>query len=241
MDATFQSLAQFLNSLYGLPGVVLSFLVANAIGYLLKMLDIFPNKWIPVPVVLMAILSNIFLRPPPPEGIPQWQHYVRLGLVGLLVGIAACIFYDKILKQIEERIPWLKDFLSSPTDKLLSILAPIAALLLIGCSTFSDHVFRMEQTSTDIAYGGYVGWTNFLLPKLADPNLTPEYRAKLVQASNDVKVARLRFAATVSTAESMRQSYETNSALEPQLQAISQTLVNESSNVCWLIAYWRQQ
>lgn len=116
-----------------------------------------------------------------------------------------------------------------------------ALLLLIGCSTFSTHVFRMEQTAVTVAYGGYLGYTNWLLSSLAKPDLTPERRAYLVTVSNDVKQARLQFHATVQTVESLRVSYETNSALKPPLEAALVTLINQSSNICWVMNYWRNQ
>lgn len=234
MDTMFESLSQFLNSLYGLPGAVLAFLVANCIGYLFKMLDVFPNRWIPIPVVVMAVLANIFLRPPPPDGVAMWQHYVRLGMVGLMIGVAACIFYDKFLKLAEDKWPALKSFLGGASTVIL-------CLFTVGCGSLSAHVFRMEQTSTDLALGGYIGWTNYLLPKLADPSLSPSKRDRLITASNEVKVARMRFAATLSTVESMRETYDTNAAVKPYLEAGVNTMVMESSNVCWLINFWRQQ
>lgn len=117
----------------------------------------------------------------------------------------------------------------------------VPVLFLIGCASFSTHVFRMEQTSVDVAYGAYGGYTNWLLTSFADPKLTPERRAKLVVISNDVKQARLRFAASVATVEAMRLSYETNSALKPVLEASLLTITDQSSNLCWLVNYWRTQ
>lgn len=120
------------------------------------------------------------------------------------------------------------------------LLIPIL-LALVGCAGFSTHVFRMEQTAVTVAYGGYVGWTNYLLSTLENPNTSPDRRATLVMASNSVKQARLRFAATVATVEALRASYETNSAVKPAVEAGLQTIISESSNVCWLITYWRSQ
>lgn len=119
----------------------------------------------------------------------------------------------------------------------LLLLVPL--VLLISCTSFSTHVFRTEQTAVTLAYGGYTGYTNWLLTSLAKPGLTPEQRGNLEAISNQVKVARLRFAATVSTVEAMRVQYETNSALKPALEAGLQTVVDQSSNLCWLINFWR--
>ena len=111
------------------------------------------------------------------------------------------------------------------------LLIPMLALL-VGCASFSTQVFRTEQTAVTLAYSGYVGWTNYMaqFPQRVTP-----------QASNEVKQARLRFAATVATVESMRQSYETNSAFKAPIEAGLQTMIEQSTNMLWLINYWRAQ
>ena len=118
MNETFEQLTHELDALYGLPGVVLTLLFCIGIGYFLKLMQFFPNKWIPLPVVCWGVLWNILLRPPPAPGVAPWQHYCRLAAVGFLIGLTACILYDKILSKLEDHWPWLKDFLSTPeSDK----------------------------------------------------------------------------------------------------------------------------
>lgn len=105
------------------------------------------------------------------------------------------------------------------------LLIPLVAILA-GCASFSDNVFRTEQTAVTLVYGAYVAYTN-ALPQL---NLTADQ-------SNSVKQARLKFAATIGTVDAIRSAYETNSALKPQLQAALATALDQSSNVVWLINY----
>lgn len=100
---------------------------------------------------------------------------------------------------------------------------------LAGCASFSTNTFRTEQTAVDLVYTAYVGYTN-ALPTL---NLTPDQ-------SNAVKVARLKFAATVGVLDSWRSAYETNSALESQVQAALDATLSEASNITWLITYIRK-
>lgn len=110
--------------------------------------------------------------------------------------------------------------------RTLILCAPL--LVLLGCTSFSTHVFRVEQTATHLAFTAYVGYTN-ALPAL---NLNP-------QQSNEVKRARLKFAATVGTLEALRLEYATNAEVKPQIQAILPALVDQSSNVVWLINFVR--
>lgn len=120
------------------------------------------------------------------------------------------------------------------------LVVPLLALL-VGCVSFSTHVFRTEQAAVEVAYYGYTGYTNWLLTELAKPNITFDRKARLAAISNEVKSARLSFAATVQTVEAMRVAYETNSAIKPPLEAALLTMTSQSSNVCWLINYWRNQ
>lgn len=107
-----------------------------------------------------------------------------------------------------------------------TILAGIACVFLFGCSSFSTNTFRAEQTAVNVAYTAYVGWTNYLNQYPFDPATVDR-----------VKEARLKFAATVGTVESLRAAYETNSSVKPQLQATLTTLSDQSSNLVWLISY----
>ena len=110
------------------------------------------------------------------------------------------------------------------------IIPVLAVLFLTACTSFTTHVFRVEQVAVSGAYTAYVGWTNYLA--VASPPVTP-------QASNAVKQARLQFAASVATLDSFRRTYETNTAVRPQLEAILDTVASQSSNVVWLINYWK--
>ena len=117
-------------------------------------------------------------------------------------------------------------------------IIPLLALL-VGCASFSTHVFRTEQTAVTLAYGSYIGWTNWIITASANPDLTPQQRMSLTTASNEVKQARLRFAATVSTIEAMRLSYSTNSVLQKPLEAGIASMIDQGSNIVWLIKYFR--
>ncbi len=102
----------------------------------------------------------------------------------------------------------------------------IPLILLIGCKSFSTNTFRAEQAATDLVFAAYVGYTN-ALPHL---NITQEQKDKVADF-------RLRFAATVKTSEALRASYQTNSSVKPQIQALLTSLTDQSSNIVWLVNY----
>lgn len=114
----------------------------------------------------------------------------------------------------------------------LLTVACLAGALSFGCAShLLNSAFRAEQTAVNLAYGAYQGWTNYLV--IQPPT------AALLAASNEVKQARLKFAATLSTAEQLRAEAETNSAARPLLQNTLTTLSDQSSNVVWLINFYR--
>lgn len=131
------------------------------------------------------------------------------------------------------KLPTYSLFLSTkPTamKHIPLIFAAAGLLAFAGCMNFSNRVFRLEQATSHLAVTAYQGWTNHM----ALHSVSPE-------ASNAVKQARIRLGATLETTEALRASLETNSAAKPQLTATLQTLADHSSNVVWLINYWRAQ
>lgn len=106
------------------------------------------------------------------------------------------------------------------------IPAGVLALLILGCASFSTNVFRTEQTAVNVVYGAYVPYTQALLSGTL--HITPDQ-------SNAVKMARLKFSASVGVLESFRISYGTNSDLKPQVEASLAAVLANSSNVVYLI------
>ena len=117
MNDALDTLTHVLDGAYGMPGTALTLAFCIAVGYFLKMMAWIPNRWIPSIVVPWGMLWNVLLRPPPPVGVLVWQHYCRLVAVGFLIGMTACIIYDKILSKLEDKWPWLRDFLAAPNGQ----------------------------------------------------------------------------------------------------------------------------
>ena len=114
--------------------------------------------------------------------------------------------------------------------KRLVLLIPMLVVgCCIGCSMFTTNIFRTQQTSENLVYTGYIGYTQYLTSHTINPQLQIQ-----------IKDARLKFAATDKTIDSLRLSYETNSALKPQIEATIATLQDQASNIVWLIHYYQQ-
>lgn len=125
----------------------------------------------------------------------------------------------------------------------ISVAIAAASLLLqmLGCTGAVNSAKNARNTAIGIAYGGYMGWTNYYVLSTNQANITPERRAALDNAERMVKSDRLHFSATVGVADSLIAAYETNSAVEPQLTAVLNSLGGEASNILWLINYYQTQ
>lgn len=116
MNDAFDQLTATLDKLYGAPAVVLTLCFCIGLGYFLKMMECVPNKRIPWFVVAWGIVWNVLLRPLPAQDTTVYQyvqHFGRLAAVGFLIGLAACILYDKVLRKLEVKFPWLGQLLAT--------------------------------------------------------------------------------------------------------------------------------
>lgn len=104
---------------------------------------------------------------------------------------------------------------------------PLLAMLM-GCANFATNTFRAEQTAVDLAYNSYTGYTN-VLPTL---RLTAEQVA-------EVKDARLKLGASLAVLDGWRKAYETNAVNESYVQAALDAVRDNSSNMVWVINYFR--
>ena len=123
MNEALDKLTTFFDSLYGAPGVLLVLVSCNALGYFLKMSVWCQNRNIPKWVVLWGISGNVLFRALPTipaatvPGLAVWmyvQHFGRLVAIGFIIGVVSSLIYDKVLKGLESRWPWLKEFLTAP-------------------------------------------------------------------------------------------------------------------------------
>lgn len=102
--------------MYGLPGYALDGIFCIVIGWLLKSIEFFPNKRIPLIVLPAGAVVNWLLAAPrQPDIVPR--VYVTTNLViGLAIAAIAWLAHDQFLKQIEDKIPLLGKLLSKTGD-----------------------------------------------------------------------------------------------------------------------------
>ena len=112
-----------------------------------------------------------------------------------------------------------------------ALITGLLGLLLVGCANFATNAFRTEQTIANAAHAAYVGYTNALASGVIHPSET---------LSNDIRTARLKLGASLSTVDGWRVIYETNAAVKPYLQSAITATELDSSNMVWLINYARQ-
>jgi len=111
----------------------------------------------------------------------------------------------------------------------------VAALPLGGCATPNTIAFRTEKLATDTAYAGLLAWKAYYSAALS--NTTPENLGTLSNRNAQVYTASRQFAASLSIADSLRETCATNAAASNQtaLQITLTTAQAHSSNLLWLV------
>lgn len=93
------TLIKFNDQLIGAPAGVLVMLFACALGYVLKSVAAFPNRWIPAVVVGFTTLVFVLIMPERGADMPGRVYYGRGVIIGFLFGFAAWAFHAQVLKR----------------------------------------------------------------------------------------------------------------------------------------------
>lgn len=122
---------------------------------------------------------------------------------------------------------------------LKAFLIPLLAMVVAGCASFSTTVFRTESLAAETAKASVSAWNAYYR---AATNGAPETRIQELNSQKDeIYHASREIAATLSVVESLRGSYETNSALKGQLKGTLATLSLSASNIVWIVTYFKTQ
>jgi len=96
------------------PIALILLICLNVFGLGLKYIEMIPNKFIPILVVLAGSLGYSFLGNPGSISPDQQHPRVVLGLFGGLIGTAAWLLHNRLLYKLE---PLIDKFLPIPETK----------------------------------------------------------------------------------------------------------------------------
>lgn len=91
-------------TLMGAPAAVVCYLGAIAFGYVLKVIPVVDNRWIPGANLLLTLLAFAGLNWRAGAGVPFWTRSL---IVGVVIWALAWLTHAKFLKAFEDRIPLL--------------------------------------------------------------------------------------------------------------------------------------
>lgn len=116
-------------TLSGLPSLPIVVLGCIVVGYMVKLIPVINNQWIPLIVFLFGVGANLGIQPP--------DNWVRSVILGLVAGTASIIIHKKILKN------WIDVDVFPPNDTkptppappVLPLLLCLLPALLLGCKS----------------------------------------------------------------------------------------------------------
>lgn len=87
------------DQLWGAPAGVLVAIFAIALGYLLKTLPFFNNRYIPLAVVIICTAGFMLCSPTKDAATAMRIYLTRNFIIGFIIGVAAWMFHAQILKR----------------------------------------------------------------------------------------------------------------------------------------------
>lgn len=100
----------------GAPVGVLIFMACIVLGYVLKIIKLFPNEKIPAAVVIFAVVLFMFAAPEKKDLVLRiWL--VKNFCIGMAIGLLAWLAHNQVLKRIEEKMGWFDSKDVSPDSK----------------------------------------------------------------------------------------------------------------------------
>ena len=115
------------NWLMNLGAVPFTVITCIIIGYVFRAIPIFPNKWIPIMVILSG---EIFLLVNPhPSSESAGAFYAHGAVGGLFIGIVAWLLHDKFMQGFEDKVTMMFPgasviFTSTATDGTKTFVKP---------------------------------------------------------------------------------------------------------------------
>lgn len=114
----FEEAVRWSESLMNAPAALLVLLVCISVGYVLKAISVFPNRFIPLAVMVIGAVFLMLLTFVKNAEIPAMT---RNFCVGFVLGFAAWVIHRVALKRLEEKFGWFKldetEFVEKPKQE----------------------------------------------------------------------------------------------------------------------------
>jgi hypothetical protein len=113
---TEKNLTDFVSWAMNLGAAPFTVLAVIAVGYVLRLVPAFPNKWLPATCVVVGTIIFPVLAHHHADDT-EANYLVRTIFMGMIIGFGAWAFHNKILKSVEDKIPLLGTLLSATQEK----------------------------------------------------------------------------------------------------------------------------
>jgi hypothetical protein len=100
------------DQLMGAPAGVLVIFLSIALGYLLKGIRVFENRFIPLAVVIASTVLFMLLSPTRAVDTPLRIWLTRNFIIGFILGFVAWALHKLVLQHIEDNIPGLNQWIA---------------------------------------------------------------------------------------------------------------------------------
>lgn len=115
LNEAIEAFIGILNKLDSIPATGIILLVCLFAGWFLKGWPWFPNNAIPVVVILIGTLGNTLLFDFRGSTLPLRICIIKAAGWGFILGVLAWQAHDKLLRHIEDKIPFLKGWIKDDT------------------------------------------------------------------------------------------------------------------------------
>jgi hypothetical protein len=113
---------------------------------------------------------------------------------------------------------------------LLALLI-LPALFFTGCAGLSSNTFSAEQAATAASDAALKSYATYWDAAYTNPTAYHRTTDALIAERAQVQAASVKVGSSIELVENLRESYATNSAVEPQLQAAVAALAQNSGSI----------
>lgn len=117
-----------------------------------------------------------------------------------------------------------------------AVLIGALIVLMTGCRSLNATVYNTENTAVDTVTAGVRGFNTYYVGQTN--GATAEQLSDLNRKRDSLYEATKGFGLAVAEVDALRRAYQTNSAVQPQLEAALTALTGQSSNIVNLVQHF---